>query len=545
MGITRRGFMLGCAAAAAAVSMPAWLWQRGRLLARRLVEMLPINRQVPAGAELRFSGDNPDDTHSVLWDIPRFLDQHGISDFASATPDERASLVIVGGGMSGLCTAWLLRDRNPVVLERAERMGGNARGESWQGIDYSIGAAYLLEPDPDSELEALYREWGVAELCRVRTEEDPVLIGGRIFRDFWSGESDPEAAESFRSARDYFVSVWNGESDTPYPEMPTEDAGMLAVLDGLDSMSFREHLEGVLGGKLHPHLAAVIDRYCWSSLGGTWDEVSAAAGLNFFAAEFGNVWVAPGGNAGVAEQVTTMLHEALPANHLRTGATVFRVAVREDGVLVGYIREDGSVHTVLAQAVAMCCPKFVVKRVLEGIEPEREEAINSLRYRSYLLANVLLDQPLEEEFYDLFLADVDHSEATDVVCATWARPLPNRTVLTLYRALPYDGARPAILASESHARFRVEFERQVRESILPALGVAEDRLVEIRPTRWGHPLPLAAVGQVRSGIPGRLREPFRERVFFVEQDNWALPAIETSLEEALHFAPRIRAVLSA
>src|SRR5690606_14599116 len=279
-----------------------------------------------------------------------------------------ASLVIVGGGMSGLGTAWLLRDQNPVVLERAERMGGNARGESWQGIDYSIGAAYLLEPDPDSGLEALYREWGVAELCRVRTEEDPVLIGGRIHHDFWNGESDPDAAASFQAARDYFVKVWNGEGDTPYPEMPTEDAEMLAVLDRLDSVSLRQHLEEVLGGELHPHLVAVIDHYCWSSLGGTWEEVSAAAGLNFFAAEFGNVWVAPGGNAGVAEQVTTMLHDALPANHLRTDATVFRVAVRDDGVLVGYIREDGSVHTVLAQAVAMCCPKFVVKRVLDGIE---------------------------------------------------------------------------------------------------------------------------------------------------------------------------------
>lgn len=545
MGITRRGFILGCTMAAAAVSAPAWLWQRGRLLARRLVEMLPINRQVAPGAELRFSGDNPDGTHSVLWDIPRFLEQHGISEFASTTPDERAPLVIVGGGMSGLGTAWLLRDQDPIVLERAERMGGNARGESWQGIDYSIGAAYLLEPDPDSGLEALYREWGVAELCRVRTEEDPVLIGGRIYHDFWNGESDPDAAASFQAARDYFVKVWNGEGDTPYPEMPTEDAEMLAVLDRLDSVSLRQHLEEVLGGELHPHLVAVIDHYCWSSLGGTWEEVSAAAGLNFFAAEFGNVWVAPGGNAGVAEQVTGMLHDALPANHLRTDATVFRVAVRDDGVLVGYVRQDGSVHTVLAQAVAMCCPKFVVKRVLDGIEPEREEAINSLRYRSYLLANVLLDQPLDEEFYDLFLADVDQSAATDVVCATWARPQDDRTVLTLYRALPYDGARPVVLAPDSHARFAVEFEEQIRESILPALGVAEDRLVGIRLTRWGHPLPLAATGLVRAGVPGRLREPFRGRVFFVEQDNWALPAIETSLEEALHFAPRIREVISS
>jgi hypothetical protein len=40
-----------------------------------------------------------------------------------------------------------------------------------------------------------------------------------------------------------------------------------------------------------------------------------------------------------------------------------------------------------------------------------------------------------------------------------------------------------------------------------------------------------------------LRAPFRERVCFVEQDNWMLPAIETSLGEAIHFAPQIRTQL--
>lgn len=543
MGYTRRGFVGIFALAAAVAAVPSWLWQRGRNQVRRLLAMVPIDRSIAGATTANFSGDNPDRSHRILWDVPGFLRGAGLTDLAQRTPDERTRLVIVGGGMSGLGTAWLLRDTAPILLERAERLGGNARGESWDGIDYAIGAAYLLEPDPDSPLEALYNEWQVHQLCRVKTEDDPVLVGGRIYHDFWSGDSDPEARDAFDTVRQHFLDVWNEHNGAVYPEMPTEDPEMLATLAELDHKSFRQHLESVTGGPLHPHVAAVIDHYCWSSLGGTWDEVGAAAGLNFFAAEFGTVWVAPGGNAAVAERVVEMLDGALPAGHLKTGAMVFRVVVRDDGVLVGYAQSDGSVHTILADAVALCCPKFVVRRILEGIEPEREAAIATLRYRSYLLANVLLTTELRDEFYDLFLADVDNSGATDVVTATWARPVPGRTVLTLYRGLPFDGARAAILTSDSHQRIEAEFETQIREEILPALGVSADQVAGIRLTRWGHPLPLAATGLIGAGTPSLLRAPFRDRVFFIEQDNWALPAIETSLGEAIHFAPQIRSVL--
>ncbi|HRP07693.1 MAG TPA: FAD-dependent oxidoreductase [Gemmatimonadales bacterium] len=543
MSLSRRALLKVAAAAVGVAAVPSWLWQRSRSAVRRLAGVVPINRSVPGAGTTVFSGDNPDSVHQLLWDVPAYLRAHGVSPLEHATPDERIPLVIVGGGMSGLATAWLLRDREPLLLERADRFGGNARGESWQGVDYAIGAAYLLEADAGSPLEQMYREWGIADLCRIKTEDDPVLVEGTIHHDFWSGESDPEAAEQFTRVRDHFLAIWNEEGDAFYPEIPAEDPELLARVAQLDRVDFRSHLEAAMGGPLHPHVVAVLDHYCWSSLGARWDEVSAAAGLNFFAAEFGNVMVAPGGNAAVAGRVVELLHRELPGDRMRTGMTVFSVVVRDDGVMVGYADADGVPHTVLAQAVALCCPKFVVKRILQDIEPERSAAIARLRYRSYLLANVLLDTEPRDSFYDLFLADADPSRATDVVTATWARPVPGRSVLTLYRGLPYDGARPALLTADAHRRIEAEFEVQIRNEILPALGIDAAHLIGLRLTRWGHPLPLAAPGLLADGVPQVLRRPHRDRVFFIEQDNWALPAIETSLGEAAHFAPMIRAAL--
>jgi hypothetical protein len=57
--------------------------------------------------------------------------------------------------------------------------------------------------------------------------------------------------------------------------------------------------------------------------------------------------------------------------------------------------------------------------------------------------------------------------------------------------------------------------------------------------RWGHPLPVAATGLIAGGVVDRIRQPFRDRGFFVEQDNWALPAFETAATEALLWAPEI------
>ena len=57
--------------------------------------------------------------------------------------------------------------------------------------------------------------------------------------------------------------------------------------------------------------------------------------------------------------------------------------------------------------------------------------------------------------------------------------------------------------------------------------------MDIRISRWGHALPVAQTGLIADGTLEKIRKPFRERVFFVEQDNWALPALDTSVNEAL------------
>jgi hypothetical protein len=134
---------------------------------------------------------------------------------------------------------------------------------------------------------------------------------------------------------------------------------------------------------------------------------------------------------------------------------------------------------------------------------------------------------------------------TDVIFADYAKAVGGSTVLTLYRGMPFDSARSEILAPDSYNRYRREFEEQIKDTILPLLKIPHESVVDLRMARWGHPLPVAAPGLIADGVVDELRKPFKERVFFVEQDNWALPAFETALTEAQLWWPEVEKVLEA
>ncbi len=369
----------------------------------------PINRTLGEKTPRQFSGDSFERPHRILWDIPGYLASHAFS-----AEEEVVPLVVVGGGASGLFTAYNLREFQPVVLEQAARLGGNAKGESWRGLDYALGSAYIDRPYPGTAMHRYYQELGWKNIVTERISADPVEGDGKVYSDFWAGEAEPAEKKKYARLSSFFQKLDSGETGV-FPSIPALTEGELKAVKEFDQWDLHTLLSRKAGGKLPPRLETALEHFCWSTYAASAKELSSAAALNFLAQERTPICVAPGGNAGLLEPLLEKLLGVMPSTNLRTECVVLQVKVEGDGVRVLYEDSQRKLRAIRAKSVVMACPKFVVAKILVGAEPERLKSISKLKYRAYVTANLLVNQATSSNFYDLFLTgkgktDPDHSE---------------------------------------------------------------------------------------------------------------------------------------
>lgn len=497
-----------------------------------------------------------------MWGFAAIPFHHPETDFpggAPPPPDEDVDVAIVGGGLSGLGLAYLLRDRAPVVFELQDRFGGVSKGEEWRGTRYSMGGAYFIAPDEGSWLARLYADLGLDRVQRLSPGgEDPVEIAGVVHEDFWTGAGlSPEDRVAFeRYARLVQHHVEN------YPDIPLVEGRDNAWILALDERSLKEDLEARLGVPVPRLLAAGIQGYCYSSFDAGWESISAAAAWNFLAAEEYGRWVCPGGNAWVTDVLWQRLVQQYAADghigRLRPATHVVQVDVGADGrALVTYRAPTGGFRTLRAKRAVMCCSKHIAKHVIKDIQwkdTPKHDAMQQVYTHPYLVANVLLEAPIALDFYDLFLLGDGQFPLTDAQIEAEPRPIDliaghyvhgagqPRSVLTIYWPMPISTAVFPLLAESA---FELNAQRLAPhlQRVLSILGVKREQVRAVRMTRWGHSMPIARPRFLVDGVPAQLQRPYRDAVFFVNQDNWALPAFETCLLEAQALAPRITAGL--
>lgn len=502
-----------------------------------------------------FTGDNFDLAHRLLFNPGDIL--------KTGTPElhpDVHDVIVVGGGIAGLTVAYKLRDRDVLLFEAAAETGGVSKSETWQGIEYAIGAAYIIDPDPESEDARELAGFKLLEELDLRKRGEDIEKDRSLQRRL-SGDANhcvfsnrrviPESLVYSARNRAFFEHVLDSDD---YPSVPAEDP---ALVEALDRISFRRFLRsaalqrkiyGRSVGPISPLGWEAIEYYCWGAFGTTAEETSAYHGLNFFAAEYGDILVYPGGNAFIAKRLTERIRKA-GAQRIRTGAWTLRIE-RDGNGFSAVTWENERLHRYRARAIVFASPLFLAPKIIPSLPDDQRTAIGTLDYRSYVVANVLLRRTADKIFaneafrngYELTRVhgiDVGKVTAEDVsnrkvysdaILADFAAGRhPTHAVLTVYRPYPFLTGRPSLL-SIPYAQMESEVRREVLAGFGPH-GLRADDIEGVRLTRWGHPMIVTRPGQLAEGTMRKASQP-QPGLYFAHTDVQGAPAYENALAAA-------------
>ena len=289
--------------------------------------------------------------------------------------------MVVGGGIAGLAAAWRLRERDVLLLEAGDRLGGRLRSDP-RG-DYWLNYGAHLFPAPGSLVDSLAHGCGLAAV--------PVN-GGMMGMAVGSAKVTRGRVETYPfrlplSARERAAFAVAGvrirravaryrRAATPRPDESPADV-RARVLGFDDRRTFAELL-----GPLPPAVEAIFATAAHRATAEL-HELSAGGGLGLFAL----VW--SGGRSLIARNLVGG-SGALPAalgerlgERARTGCRVTALRPDGDGIVVEH--EAGAVR---ARQVIVAAQAPFAAPLVEPLAPQAAAALGQMTYGPFLVVAV-------------------------------------------------------------------------------------------------------------------------------------------------------------
>ena len=465
----------------------------------------------------------------------------------------RAGVVIIGAGIAGLAAARALSlagidDIQAFDLE--DSAGGNSRAHRIAGMACPLGAHYLPTPGEHAfEVAEWLTEIGLrrSEHGRVIYDErhlchspqERLFIDGHWFEGLLPPIDALPAAQRAATLAQYrrFGAVASAAAgDGAAFTLPTARSRWSTALGALDSQTFASWQNAQ--GFDAPALRWYLDYCCRDDYGAGAAQVSAWAGLHYFASRHGfhapgeggdehdAVLTWPEGNAWLSQRLAAPLRE-----RLRTGRVALRVSVDRHEASVDLWHADTQrIERWTARQVILATPLFISARLLDPPPPALRAAAAALPYAPWLVANLhlaeaLIDRPGAPPSWDNVGYDSPSLGYVDAMHQS-TQPFAGATVLTAYWAL---GADNAAQLQAGRQRLLDEpwslWSQRVVQDLSKAHPDLPAKVRQVDLMRYGHAMGVPAPGQRSSAALRALATP-QGRVHFAHSDLSAYSVFE-------------------
>ncbi len=496
----------------------------------------------------------------------------------------RASVLVIGAGIAGLsCARGLLRAgiSDVQVLDLEDSAGGNSRGHRIGGMACPLGAHYLPVPNADAvDVMALLEELGLRRTVHGKAVYDERHLchspQERLFIDeHWvegllppldalpAAEREATAAQ-YRSFGQAVAQAARSSQGRAF-RMPTAQSVWSPELSALDAITFSVWLDSK--GYTAAALRWYLDYCCRDDYGASAAQVSAWAGLHYFASRHGfhapDHWVQkddtsaerdgvltwPEGNGWLSQRMAAPL-----AGHIHTGHIALRVDESPSHSTVDVWNDaEQRVERWTAGHVVMAVPLFIAARLLTSPPTALQQAATAVNCSPWLVANLHIDAPLDDHAgappsWDNVIYDpLRNSAALGYVDAMHqsTRPHAGPTVLTAYWALGGDSLGQL---RAQRARLMNEPWSVWAEAVISDLARAHPDLKykvrQVDLVRYGHAMAVPSPG-VRSSaaLLALAAGSVSARVHFAHSDLSGYSVFEEALGQGVGAARRVLSLL--
>jgi protoporphyrinogen oxidase len=265
-----------------------------------------------------------------------------------------------------------------------------------------------------------------------------------------------------------------------------------------------------------PEVKQWWDTFGPSNWGATTEDTAAALGIDNMQ-EIGadtvpDFYTWPGGLGAITKKLSEILQSKF-ADHMQLGATTVAVVPGSNEVQVTYMR-GAELTTVAAKTVIMASPKFITRRIVQGLSENQSDAMHQIRYIPYVVVNLIFDKPVFNKSYDTWCPG---NTFTDFIVADWTiRNQPGYkqkyNILTCYTPMSEDDR--GYLLTEGGARKKAV---SVLDDFQKLFAGSNVDPVEVHIYRRGHPLYMSTPGLYTKVQP--LARQSMDRVFFANTDS--------------------------